>query len=271
MLLVTGASGQLGSRIHARLVAAGLPALAGTRSPGAAPDSRRLDFDDPATLDLSGVDTLVLVSAGYAEDDVVMAQHDRVIGAAEEHGVQHVVYTSLTGAGDHLGFALAHRWTERRLRGSGLGWTVLRNGLYAELFGQLAAPQEGVVGTPFGSGALAAVARDDLAEVAARVAADPAAHDQRTYELVGTTAVTAADLAGGWGVPYRPVSLAEHRRGLATAGLLPFQPAMLMSICSAVAGGFLAGTRTDLAGLLPHPPRDALSVAVAAGRPGLAV
>ncbi|OMQ14371.1 hypothetical protein A7K94_0217125 [Modestobacter sp. VKM Ac-2676] len=173
MLLVTGASGQLASRVHARLLAAGVPALAATRDPRRiGPDARALDFDHPGKLDLSGVQTLVLVSAGYGEDDAVIARHDRVITAAEDQGVRHVVYTSLTGAGDHLGFALAHRWTERRLRAGRLGWTVLRNGLYAELFGQLASPLDGAVTAPFGDGALAAVARDDLAEAAAVVAAD---------------------------------------------------------------------------------------------------
>ncbi|MQA33846.1 NAD(P)H-binding protein [Modestobacter roseus] len=272
MLLVTGASGQLGSRVHARLLAAGVPALAGSRDPrrlGAG--ARALDFDDPATLDLSGVQTLVLVSAGYAEDDVVIARHDRVITAAEDQGVRHVVYTSLTAAGDHLGFALAHRWTERRLRAGRLGWTVLRNGLYAELFGRLASPLDGAVTAPFGDGALAAVAREDLAEVTAVVAADAAAHHGQTYELAGTAAFTAADLARAWGVARRPVSLQDHRAALAGAGLLPFQPPMLLSLFSAVAGGFLAGTVTDLPRLLPRRPLDALAVAVAAGRPSAVV
>ncbi|SCL70094.1 NAD(P)H dehydrogenase (quinone) [Micromonospora citrea] len=265
MLLVTGASGHLGSLVHAGLVERGLAPLAGTRTPGRfAGAGRRMDFDDPAGPDLSGVRTLVLVSAGYGEDDVVTARHQRVIAAAERHGVEHVVYTSLVGAGDHLAFALAHRWTERRLRESALGWTILRNGLYAELFGQLAAPSGGAVTAPFGAGGLAAVARQDLADVAVRVAAEPAAHRGRTYELAGPVALTAADLAAALGVPYRPEPLGARRVALAGAGLLPFQPAMLMSIYSATAGGFLAGTRGDLARLLARPPRDPMPVAVAA-------
>lgn len=156
MLLISGASGHLGSLVHARLVERGLSPLAGSRDParfGAL--GRPLDFDDPATLQLSGVRTLVLVSAGYAEDDVVIARHDRVISAVETHGVEHVVYTSLVGAGDQLAFALAHRWTERRLQRSSLAWTILRNGLYAELFGQLLTSSDGTVTAPFGQGGTA--------------------------------------------------------------------------------------------------------------------
>ena len=267
MIMVTGASGQLGSLVHSRLLERGRAPLAGSRSPGRfGALGRRVDFDDSSNIDLTGVRTLVLVSAGYDEDDVVIARHDRVITAAQTHGVAHVVYTSLTGAGDHLGFALAHRWTERRLHQSGLAWTVLRNGLYAELFGALAAPVDGVMTAPFGDGALAAVAREDLADVAAAVAADPTPHRGRTYELAGVTTVDAAGIAAGLGVTYSPSSLAQGRTELASAGLLPFQPAMLMSVYSAVAAGLLAGTGGDLAGLLDAPPRPPGPVALTAAR-----
>jgi NAD(P)H dehydrogenase (quinone) len=265
MLLITGASGHLGSLVHAGLAERGLSPLAGTRTPARFGALRRVvDFDDPASLDLAGVRTLVLISAGYGEDDVVIARHDRVITAAERGGVEHVVYTSLTAAGDHLAFALAHRWTERRLQGSSLTWTILRNGLYAELFGLLAAPVNGVITAPFSDGALAVVARQDLADVAVQVAANPQAHRNRTYELTGSTAITAAELAVALKVPYKPVSLAEQRMALTGAGLLPFQPAMLMSIYSATAAGFLDSTHSDLESLLARPLRHTMPIAAAA-------
>lgn len=155
------------------------------------------------------------------------------------------------------------RWTERRLQRSSLQWTILRNGLYAELFGQLSAPVDGVITAPFQDGALAAVARQDLADVAARVAADPAPHRNHTYELTGPTALTAGELARVLDVPYRPVSLGEQRASLSEAGLLPFQPAMLMSIYSATAAGFLDSTRSDLTDLLDASPRGATAIATA--------
>lgn len=45
-------------------------------------------------MGFTGVDTLVLVSAGTAEDDVVIRRHDNAIRAAEHDGVGHIVYTS---------------------------------------------------------------------------------------------------------------------------------------------------------------------------------
>lgn len=260
MILVTGANGQLSSLTLAALEARGAPAAGGSRTPG--PGQRRLDFDDPTGIELSGVSTLVLVSAGYAEDDRVIKRHRAVLDAAIRDGVTHVVYTSLAGAGDHLGFALAHRATERMIEASGLSWTFLRNGLYAELFGGLLNwPTPDELESPFGDGALSAVARTDLADAAAIVASAPGRHAGRCYELVGTP-ITAGEVAARLGVPHRTIGLGEYRaRLLAAPGLLPFQPAMLASIASGVRHGFLDGTAPDLERLLERPPADALAVA----------
>ncbi|AZS84547.1 NmrA family transcriptional regulator [Streptomyces griseoviridis] len=259
MIMVTGANGQLASLTLQELAERNVPALGGTRSP--APGQRRLDFDDPASLDLTGVSTLVLVSAGYAEDDQVVTRHRAALDAAVRDGVRHVVYTSLAGDGDHLGFALAHRATERLVTSSGLAWTVLRNGLYAELFGALLTWTADGVESAFGDGALAAVARADLAAAAAVVAGDPTAHAGETYELVGEP-ITAVGIAESLGVAHRTMGLGEYRaRLLADDTLLPFQPSMLVSIATSVRHGFLGATSPDLARLLGRPLTDPLAVA----------
>ncbi|MFD4373865.1 NAD(P)H-binding protein [Streptomyces sp. NPDC058486] len=265
MILVTGANGHLGSATLAALRATGAAATGGSRTPGEG--TRHLDFDDPSSLDLTGVSTLVLVSAGYAEDDQVVARHAAVLDAAARDGVRHVVYTSLTTGGDHLGFALAHRATEHLVRASGLPWTILRNGLYAELFGALLPwTDDGALEleSPFGDGALAAVAREDLAEAAALVAADPTGHDGRVYDLVGTP-ITAGQVAARLGVPHRTITLGEYRRRLLEEApeLLPFQPPMLASIATSIRHGFLNATTDDLTHLLGRPPRAPLATAVA--------
>ncbi|MEU2282147.1 NmrA family NAD(P)-binding protein [Streptomyces sp. NPDC013178] len=263
MILVTGANGALGSATLAALQARGAVAMGGSRTPGEG--MRRLDFDDHVSLDLAGVSTLVLISAGYAEDDQVVARHTAVLDAAVRDGIGHVVYTSLTTAGDHLGFALAHRATERLVRASGLPWTILRNGLYAELFGGLLMWASNGVESAFGDGALAAVSREDLAEVAAVVASDPAPHGGRVYDLVGTP-ITAGQVADRLGVVYRAISLGEYRRRLLEEmpGLLPFQPPMLASIATGIRHGFLDGTAPHLTDLLGRAARDPLATAVAA-------
>ncbi|MBT2491502.1 NAD(P)H-binding protein [Streptomyces sp. ISL-96] len=266
-ILVTGASGGLGQLVSQRL-AGREDVVLGTRNP--APGGRRIDFDDPASLveGFAGIGTLLLISAGEGEDDVVIARHEAAISAAEDAGVRHIVYTSLSSDGDHLPYALAHRWTERRLRGSSrLDWTVLRNGLYAEFLAFIAAPgPDGRITAPMGTGRLAAVAREDLAEVAARVAVSAASHAGRTYELTGERALGGADLAAALSVPYEPGSLAGARAAIAGAGnAAAFQVPMLVGTYSAIAGGFMDGSEaeaSELARLLGRAPRSALDVYV---------
>jgi NAD(P)H dehydrogenase (quinone) len=212
MILVTGVSGRLGGAILAGLQAAEGPATAGASSSGDGTAARLADFDRPETLEpaFAGVAVLVFVSAGYAEDDVVLARHGAVVRAATAVGVRHVIYTSLAGSGERLTIALAHRWTEARLAEAPFDVTVLRNGLYAEIpaglamAGAAAAAASGVFTAPLGDGRLSAVARDDLAAVAVRVAAEaradlasgaPRRHAGRTYELEGVVAVGGRELA----------------------------------------------------------------------------
>lgn len=264
MILLTGGSGQLSTLIARGACIAGLNILIGSHTATETDlTRRRVDFDDPNSLNFTDVETLLLVSAGYAEDDVVIRRHDAVIDAAIRSGIRHVVYTSLSGTGDHLAFSLAHRWTENRLKSSGLGWTILRNGLYAELIGALAAPVDGVIRAPFGAALLSPVAREDLADAAVTVLKDPGAHLGVTYELSGSDAWTIPDLADALGAPYRPASLEETRVSLASAPIKPFQPPMLMSIYSAASAGFLQARKTDLDRLLAAPPRQTLPIAVA--------
>lgn len=263
MILVTGAGGALG-RLVAGELAGRDDVVLGSRTPRS-PGERRVDFDDPGSLDFTGVDTLLLISAGYGEDDVVLARHDAAISAAEKAGVGHVVYTSLSGDGDHLPYALAHRWTERRLRRSSSAWTILRNGLYAEFLADIAAPgPDGTIAAPLGEGRLAAVARADLAAVAARVVSAPQEHVGKVYELVGERALGGAELAGAIGGEYVPSTLGAAREAIIAGGAaLPYQVPMLVGTYSAIAGGFLDGSGVEqsaLRGLLGRAPRSALDV-----------
>ena len=261
MILVTGTTGKLGRAIFSTLVDRDAVVISSSRNGEGA--ARAIDFDQPGAISLEGVETLVLVSAGEAEDDVVVARHEAAIAAAERDGVKHVVYTSLAAEGDHLGFALAHRWTERRLHRSTLSWTILRNGLYADLFGSLLGWSDDKLTSAFGNGALAAVTRLDLAEAAAIVAEAPQNHAGRTYDLVGDP-ITALQVAERLGVALVDIPLSERRRELDEAGLKAFQPAMLMSIHTNVRHGFLEGTSDDLSGLLGREPSDALAEAAVA-------
>ncbi|MFI0898466.1 NmrA family NAD(P)-binding protein [Streptomyces sp. NPDC020983] len=292
MILVTGVSGGLGGLILSGLAGReGLHVVGGTRAGDGGRAGRRVDFDDPASLraGFAGVDVLVVVSAGYAEDDVVYARHGAVADAAATAGVRHVVYTSLASSGESMTIALPHRWTEERLSAGPFTTTVLRNGLYTEIPAGLAAAgaaeaaATGVFAAPFGQGRLSVVAKEDLADAAVRVAAESqldlaagreSRHAGRVYELEGDRALGGADIAAaltgalGRPVAYRPASLAETRAGLEGSGLEPYQVTHTLSLFSNVIAGRAEARTSDLAGLLGVPPRpvlEAIAEAVAAG------
>jgi NAD(P)H dehydrogenase (quinone) len=283
MILVTGASGALGGLILKRLTAIpGLEVVAATRAAeGTA--ALRIDFDEPGTLadGFAGVDVLVFISAGYAEDDVVLTRHGAVIQTAAKAGIRHVIYTSLVGSGDQLTIALPHRWTEARLADAPFDVTILRNGLYAEIPVGLAlasaesAATTGVFTAPWGDGRMAVVAREDLADVAARIAietwADLAAgghsrHAGRTYELEGVTAIGGSELAAtlaetlGRPIRYEPAPLGDTRATLTSGGLQPYQVDHTVSMFSNINAGLLEQRDSDLPALLEAPPRPVLDL-----------
>ncbi|MEV3939116.1 NmrA family NAD(P)-binding protein [Glycomyces sp. NPDC049804] len=291
MILVTGSTGGLGS-----LILKGLndiddvKVVAGTRG-GDGVAARRIDFDDPASLSegFKDVDVLLFISAGYAEDDVVLDRHGAVLGAAAAAGVKHVVYTSLAASGERMTIALPHRWTEERLAKAPFDVTILRNGLYTEIpvglavAGAAAAAATGVFAAPFGEGRMSVVAKEDLADAAVRVAAESdrdlstgtrSRHADRTYELEGPAAVGGDELAEalaaslGRPVEYRSASLSEARAGLQGTGLLPYQATHTISIFANIKAGWAEASHTDLRALLPagpRPIRDAIAAAVQAG------
>jgi hypothetical protein len=190
------------------------------------------------------VDLLVFVSAGFAEDDVVLDRHGAAIQAAAAATVRHVIYTSLVGAGDQLTTALAHRWAEARFATALFDVTILRNGLHAETPAGIAlaaaesAAATGVFRAPLGCGRTSVVAREDLADAAARIAVDVqrsldtgerSRHAGRTSELAGVTAVGGNEIATALAhaleppVHYEPGWLRDARAELAASGLAPYQ------------------------------------------------
>ncbi|MFE0459655.1 NmrA family NAD(P)-binding protein [Kitasatospora sp. NPDC058965] len=294
MILVTGVSGGLGGLILRGLSRLdGIEVVAGTRAADGV-TARRVDFDDPQSLPaaFAGVDVLLVVSAGYAEDDVVLARHGAVADAAARAGVKHLIYTSLAASGESMTIALPHRWSEDRFAAGPYTTTVLRNGLYTEVpvglaaAGAREAAATGVFAAPFGDGRISVVAKEDLADAAVRVAAEsdrdltagrPSRHAGKVYELEGGTAVGGADIAAvlaealGRPVAYRPASLTETRLALNGSGLEPYQITHALSVFSTIIAGRAEAAGSDLPRLLAtaeRPVRAALARAVGAAGAG---
>ncbi|QYJ03793.1 NAD(P)H-binding protein [Nocardioides panacisoli] len=214
MIALTGATGAVGGLVAHRL--ADLRPRLVVRDAGRAPDLggevREATYADTAAMRaaLDGVETLFLVSA--AESGRRRAEHRSAIEAAAAAGVRHVVYTSFQGASPDATFTLGrdHADAEATIPASGMSATLLRDNFYADIL-PLFADTEGVLRGPAGEGRVAAVARADVADVAAAVLRDPAAHAGATYTLTGPEALTLTEVADRAGaVLGRPLRYLEE-------------------------------------------------------------
>jgi uncharacterized protein YbjT (DUF2867 family) len=175
--------------------------------------------------------------------------------------VRHVVYTSFVGASPDATFTLVrdHWATEERIRGAGMGFTFLRDNLYADFFPDMAGP-DGVIRGPADDGAVAAVARADVARSAVAVLRDPAVHRNQTYDLTGPEALTLNQVASVvsevTGRPTRFVdeTLDEAYASRASYGAPGWQVDAWVSTYTAIASGELAAVSDDVRALTGREP-----------------
>lgn len=216
MILVTGATGTVGTEVVRALAARGRPFRAAYRSrPGNVPagmEAVPLDMDAPATFApaLRGVETLFLLSRTVAAEPAL-------VRAAAEAGVKRIVKLSVWAAGEP-GFTFGewHRAAERAVERSGLAWTFLRpNGFMQNVvhFMGQTIRSEGAMYACAGQARISHVDVRDIGEVAAKVLGE-AGHEGRIYELGGPAALTydevAAVLARELGRPVRYVAVGDE-------------------------------------------------------------
>ncbi|MEU2350327.1 SDR family oxidoreductase [Modestobacter sp. NPDC049651] len=262
---VTGATGRLGGRIARRLAAAGVPQRLLARDPARAPRlpgavAVPASYADAPAVEaaLAGVGTVLMVSASEAPDRV--AQHRTFVDAAVAAGVRHLVYVSFAGAAPDATFTLArdHWATEQHVADRGLTATFLRDNLYADFVPALVGA-DGVLRGPAGDGRVALVAQDDIADAAAAVLQDPAAHADRVYELTGPAPLTLAEVAAtltavrGRPVSYVPETVEEAYASRSGLGAPDWQLDAWVSTYTAIADGSLATVTTDVPELTGHP------------------
>jgi NAD(P)H dehydrogenase (quinone) len=207
-VIVTGAAGHLGRLVTEQLLERLPPeglilvtrrprALAELRARGV--DVRYGDFDEPASLReaFAGGRRMLLISTDAIGRRV--GQHRAAIDAAAAAGVAHVVFTSIVSpvASNPTGpNAWEQGQTEGLLHRSGMAWTALRFGSFAELVLPPAATavQNGRLITNSGDGRIVPISRRDCAEAAA-VTLTTDGHASKAYEITGREALSPSDLA----------------------------------------------------------------------------
>lgn len=259
VLAITGSTGALGGLVAPALADIG-PRLI-VRDPSRAP-ALGLDVHTATYADrlasraaLEGVEVLFMVSA--AESATRREEHRSFIAAAAEAGVRHVVYTSFSGAAPDATFTLGrdHHDAEVALHESGMAFTVLRDNFYLDVLPLFAT--DGAIRGPAGDGAVAAVARADVADAAVAVLRAPAEHVGATYTLTGPEALTLTEVAARTGLRYVPETLDEAyaSRRAAYPDAADWQLDAWVSTYTAIADGSCATVTDDVRRLTGHPAR----------------
>lgn len=281
MIIVTGATGQLGHLVIAALLKK-VPAssiVAAVRNVDKARDIAALgvqvryaDYNQPSTWDdaLKGAEKVLLISSSEIGQRAI--QHRAVIDGAKRARVKLLAYTSILRADTSpLGLASEHRDTEAILHTSGVPHVLLRHSWYTENYtsGVRAALARGAVFGCAGNGRISSATRADYAEadVAALTAENQAG---RTYELAGDTSYTLTELAAeisrqsGKNIGYMNLSEAEYKNVLVKAGLPIAFAALLADSDTGVSKGGLFDDGHQLSKLIGRPTTPlAASVAAA--------
>jgi NAD(P)H dehydrogenase (quinone) len=254
----------LGGRVARRLAAGGAQQRLVVRDAGRAPalpgaEVAVASYSDAEALvaAFTGVDVLLLVSAAEDADRVV--QHHNAVEAAAAAGVRRVVYTSFLGAAPDCTFTFGrdHAATERFLADAGVEATVLRNSFYLDVLPDFVTG--GALRGPAGDGRLAAVSRDDVADVALAAMLDDR-HAGRTYDVTGpatfSLAEAAAELgrAAGTEVGYVDESVEEAYASRASSGAPGWVLDGWVSTYTAIAAGELDVVADTVAQVTGHPP-----------------
>ncbi|MCR6481844.1 NAD(P)H-binding protein [Amycolatopsis sp. OK19-0408] len=243
MILVTGASGTVGSALLAELRALGAPARPAYRDPARAGDGAVvLDLADPAGFPaaLEGVDAMFLLAP---TNPAQTALELSAVAAARAAGVR-VVKLSVWRADEGLTpIARLHRPAEEALAASGLRWTLLRPNFYLQNFlRQPTIRTEGVFSLPRIEAPISFADTGDIARVAARVLTTDG-HDGRVYDITGPEALTYAEAADrfsavlGKPVRYLGPPDEEARAAMLARGLPEFQADALIEVARAYRHG----------------------------------
>lgn len=195
MILVTGATGNVGRQVVEQLVAAGEPVRALSRHPeradwpsGVERVAGDLTEELPAAV-FGGARGLFL----FPEPTQVGA----VVAAAKAAGVQHVAVLSALAVGLETDNPLErrHRAVEHAVEASGMAWTHVRPGMFMTNTLQWAESirTSGVVRQPFPDSTAAPVHEADIAAVAVAALLDPERHAGAAYALSGPEALDQLD------------------------------------------------------------------------------
>ncbi len=258
MILVTGATGNVGSEVIALLSQAGVPVRATARDLANVPAVAQVewvqaDFTDNASLAtaVAGVDKLVLISPAHVD----MVQHQlAVVAAARQAGVKHIVKLSGLGAGPDAPIRLPrnHYEIEQAIIASGIDYTFVRPNLFMQvLIGSVdSIESDGAIYAPAGDGAISFT---DVHDVASTIVSSLMDQHQKNavLEITGPAALTYTEAASQLGqaigkpVKYIAVEPETARNAMASSGMDKWLVEAFLELFSIYRAGYGVSVLSD--------------------------
>lgn len=272
MILVVGATGNIGGEVAQLLAAKGLPLRVLARDVakasaqfGEGVEVVQGDLRDPASLPaaLDGVEKVFLVTA-MALDQVAMK--NALIDAAAEAGVKHIVMSTGIGAAPDapVQFGRWHGESQERAKQSGMDWTFVQPTFFMQNF-LMSAPtlvDHGAFYLPLGENSpVSWVDARDIAAVAATALTEPG-HAGRAYTLTGPEAVSCEQIAETMGevfdkpVRYVPVSSEQAAASMLEMGMPEPLVEAMNELYALGPPGYLADVAPTVADVTGRPARD---------------
>ena len=271
MLLVTGATGNVGRAVLAELAREPVSIRAFVRDPsrlGISASNVEVvsgDIQDEAALKraFEGVEAAFLASAFSPR----MAElHLKCVMAAKAAGVSRIVQLSGVGADKHVCCARALRWlgqTEKATQESNICVTHLRPTFFMQNLFRFASSiaEQGVIAGPFRSSKWTFVDARDVGCVAARAMLD-STHAGKAYTVTGSECLTYQEVAEkltkvlGKPIRYTDITANEARGRLQAAGASPVMIEATLELWDACASKLInVAPTTCVQDITGHEPR----------------
>ncbi len=264
--LVLGATGKTGRRVADRLIAAGHPMRAASRS-----GETRFDWNDRATWipALAGVEAVYIT---YYPDLALPGAADTVGDFADlavANEVERLVL--LSGRGEE-----GARRAEDRVRSSGADWTLVRCAFFNQNFSEtfVEPVRHGILAMPGGDTVEPFLDADDIADVVFAALTDDR-HVGQLYELTGPRLLTLSEAARelaeaiGRKVRYIPVTADDYAVELVRDGMPREVAQPLADLIAEVLDGRNAYVTDGVERALGRRPRDFSEYARAAAASGV--
>ncbi len=275
MILITGATGKLGSKVIETLLMNNIPAhqiAALVRNESKAArlqekgiDVRIGDYDNKPSLDeaMKGIGKVLLISG--LDITKVVEQHQNVVNAAKKQGVKCLAYTS-NCLQDRNTLAnkimLTHFETEDYIMASGLNYMIFRNVLYMDSMAMFMIGKdvlENGIHLPTGDGRVSYALRSDEAEAIGNVLAGGDCNN-RIYNFTNTRTYSFYDVAetlselSGKHVIYTPIDMDTYKNRAKEKGMSEHMVEAMAPFMTDIKNGQGSTVSTDLEDALGRKP-----------------